>query len=218
MKKIKYMLPLLLSLLLTSCSPDIQQRDWHINTLELADEYFPKYFDAIEHILQKNNVQYEKEYHEQVIGKNKWDKSKYYIAKYIISEMDYFEAKFEFDYWINNGSFFNFKFMKYAMTEEEMLSLPQSYINVMIGVNDFCAYNLLGTGEEFNTYFDEIKEKYLDGETDDSIINYLSIFTGKTLYRDLPPARGINLHFNDEEYKLVFYLKDFLTDINIWDK
>lgn len=222
MKKKKLILISLLPLLLTSCSPDIQQRDWHINTLELADEYFPKYFDAIEHILQKNNVQYEKEYHEQVVGKNKRNKSKYYISKYIISEMDYFEAKFEFDYWINNGSFLNFNFVKYAVFEEEMLRLPQNYINVMIDVTDFCTNNFLGTGEKFNTYFDKLKEKYLNGETDNLLTirdkNYSYIATGEKLYRDLSPRRGVNLSYNDEEYDLRLYLCDYLTDINIWDK
>ncbi len=57
MKKRTWMLSLLSSvLLLTSCTNKWVQQDLHINTLELADEYFPKYFDEIENTLQKNDV------------------------------------------------------------------------------------------------------------------------------------------------------------------
>ncbi|MCH5171442.1 MAG: hypothetical protein J1F31_01220 [Erysipelotrichales bacterium] len=219
MKKAKYMLPLLLSLLLTSCSPDLRQNDWHINTLELADEYFPKYFDAIESSLQINNIKYEKEYSES-IERNE----KRYNITYCVSNKIYYEFLFRFKLlsWKSSESLINCTFYYNVDTEEEMFSLPQGYINVMIDVNDFCTNNYLGTGEKFNTYFDKLKEKYLNGETDSLLTikdkNYSYIATGEMLYRDLYPRRGVNLSYNDEEYDLRLYLCDYLTDINIWDK
>ncbi|MCH5180716.1 MAG: hypothetical protein J1F32_05855 [Erysipelotrichales bacterium] len=219
MKQKKLVLILLSLLLLTSCNhPQLRQDDWHINTIELADEYFPKYFDAIEQILQKNSIQYEKEYFEQVNGQKKQNQCKHYIAKYNISDTTYFKAELEFDYWINNGSCISFSFINDAITEEEVFNISQTYIDVMIYVTNFCSYNFLGKGDGFNSLYEKLKVKYCEEKYSINNPPQYKIYATEKTWEETPPFRGYGLDNNDGLYNMDIFLIDYLTDINIWDK
>ncbi|MCH5180843.1 MAG: hypothetical protein J1F32_06495 [Erysipelotrichales bacterium] len=218
MKKAKYMLPLLLSLLLTSCGnhPPLYQEDWHINTLELADEYFPKYFEKIETILNEYDIQYENEYSNQV---DKQAKVKSYRTTYTISETVY--MKVELNYLINSKYMFSdIKCDLYynVTTEEDMLNIPQKYIDVMKDITNFCGNNCVG--DEFNNKYSKLKEKYLNGDTHSSGWGneYLLVATYGSLYPDTLPSMGINMDYKTDKYRLDFILWDYLTDTNIWNK
>ncbi len=202
---------LLTTMLLTSCRKIYNQKNWHINSVELADEYFPKYFEAIEESLSKNNIEYEKKYSKKINKEYKW---KYYLATYNISKNIYFYFIYEFDKKTSDvDCYFHYK----LTTEEQALNLPQSYINVMIDTVNFCSHNFLGTGEMYNTFYDEVKEKYKKNEINGTYKKYSKILIGEK-YDSPLPSRGINLYFANEEYNLEIYLYDYLTDINIWNK
>ncbi len=200
---------LLTTLLLTSCK-DYTQKDWHINTIELADEYFPKYFEAIEESLSKNNIKYEKEYNEDDFK----PKCKCYNASYYISEDIYFKFSFNYEKKFN---IIDCIFCYNLVTEEQALNLPQSYINVMIDTVNFCSHNFLGTGEMYNTFYDEVKERHAKDEVNNKIEKKLIVSVYET-YEDALPTRRLSLDFANEEYNLEIYLYDYLTDINIWNK
>lgn len=217
MKKLICMLSLLASvLLMTSCGVKTWQDDWHIDTLELADEYFPKYFEKIETILNEYDIQYENEYSEQV---NEQFKCKYYITTYTISETVYMKVKLDYE---NNRHHAFSKIMcdlyYNVTTEEDMLNIPQKYIDVMKDITDFCGNNCVG--DEFNNKYSELKEDYFNGDTYSSDLGneYLLIVTFGSLYPDNLPSMGIDMDFKDDEYRLDFILWDYLTDTNIWDK
>lgn len=131
---------------MSSCdSPNIFQMDWHINNLELADEYFPKYFEAIEDSLKRNNFKYEKEYSE----KNHEQYAKIYNATYFITDTILFKTTFYFDCRFNNRytylSAIEFRLYYESQMADEVLNLSQNYINVMEDVTHFCSYNFLET-------------------------------------------------------------------------
>lgn len=209
MKK-RILLLLLLSNLMTSCKK-YHQKDWHIKTYELADVYFPKYFEEIEKFLLINDITYEKDFSELLDNEINM---KYYNACYTVSEKINFEFRFVFSL---NHCHFNCKFNKHSSNEYDAFHSLQKYINVMIDTVNFCSHNFLGTGEMFNTWYDEVKKKYLNNEIDGIFGKYLKISAGEN-YRDLLPTRGIDFCFTDQEYNLEIYLVDYLTDVNIWDK
>lgn len=210
MKK-KSILLLITMILTTSCSKDLSQKDWHITTFELADEYFPKYIEFVETSLSNNNIQYEKEYEEENCNN---DRIKYYRLKYSISIMSYYS--FIFSYRGTHG-IIDCSFYYKTTSENEVLNIPQNYINVMTDVVDFCSNNFCGTGEQYNTYLSTIKSRYELGDFDAPLTRYQCVQEGET-YTNLPCRRGINLFFNEKEYNLGVYLIDYLTDVNIWDK
>lgn len=153
MKKRKYINWVVIMLIASSCT-DATQKDWHIKTMELADEYFPKYFAHVEEKLLEKDISYEKEYREEYFSKNK---VKLYELKYFVTEKIYFY----FSYWYdNNLGSVDSAFVYRVETEEEMMNLPQKYIDVMIDVVNFCSYNFYGTGEKYNTQYPELKEEY----------------------------------------------------------
>ncbi len=213
MKKRTWMLSLLSSvLLLTSCTSKWVQQDWHINTLELADEYFPKYFDEIEEILQKNDVMYKKEYTEKVDPY-----TKFYMAKYYVTESLFYEVTLFYDCRSTAYSIILFGLIYTLATEEEAFNISQNYMNIIIDVTDFCCNNLLGTGEKINTLYDEAKEKYINGEHL-NVKDEKYVFVEERMWEETPPDRWIEVRFKDNEYNVVIGLQDYLTDVNIWDK
>ena len=150
-KRILILLLLPLLLLFTACEKPYWPEDRHIDTIELADKYFPKYFQAVEESLEKNNIQYEKEYSE-LLGS---DISEYaigtkdYKIKYHISETIYF------DFMYGVGSFtnhINCVFYYKTPNEDDLYNIPEKYINVMMDVVNFCSHNYLGTGKTYYSY------------------------------------------------------------------
>ncbi len=217
LKKRTWMLSLLSSvLLLTSCTNKWVQQDWHINTLELADEYFPKYFDEIEEILQKNDVMYKKEYTEKVDPY-----TKFYMAKYYVTESLFYEVTLFYDCSFNCRSTADsnilFGLIYTLATEEEAFNIPQNYMNIIIDVTDFCCNNFLGTGEKINTLYDEAKAKYTNGEHL-NVKDEKYVFVEERMWEETPPDRWIEVRFKDNEYNVMIGVDDYLTDVNIWDK
>ncbi len=220
MKKKIFAIPMLLSIIfMNSCGgPNIYQKDWHINNLELADEYFPKYFEAIEDSLKRNNFQYEKEYTEEVNEPY----TKFYNAIYFITDTIFFRTYFCFDYSFNNkitySSHFDFKLFYKSQMEKDVLNLSQNYINVMEDVTHFCSYNFLETNGKYKEFYEEIKEEYeCKGYSQDNP-PISSIYKQEMTWEETPPLRYVKLYYENEIYNLVIGLYDNLTDINIWDK
>lgn len=215
MNKRKYINWVVIMLIASSCA-DITQKDWHIDTIELADEYFPRYFEHVEERLLVHNISYKKEYKEEYFMKNK---DKLYELKYFVTEK-YF---FNFSYWYdsNLGSI-NCSFVYRVETEEEMMNLPQKYIDVMIDVVNFCSYNFYGTGEKYNTQYLELKEEYQSKREEILQYNgengYKEITVADKPFEDFIPFRGFILTLKETEYRLAICLTDYLTDINIWSE
>ncbi|MCH5171771.1 MAG: hypothetical protein J1F31_02935 [Erysipelotrichales bacterium] len=220
MKKRIGMLVLLSTLLLTSCRDDSEyvQKDWHINTIELANEYFPKYFEFVENSLLENDIQFEKEYYEH---DNK-ESNKRCTVVYNITDSIFFSATFSYNYNVNNYSYIELYFYNKSATKEEALNnIPQNYINVMIDVNDFCANNFLGTGEAYNSYYNEVVEKHNNKDfsyvSEDSTC-FVAYVSNRISNSESLPYRDIQISAENDIYEIRFRLIDYLTDINIWNK
>ncbi len=220
MKKKIFAVTMLLSIIfMNSCGGhDIYQKDWHINNLELADEYFPKYFDAIEDSLKRNYFQYKKEYYEELDEPY----TKFYNAKYYITDTIFLKTRFYFDYSFNNkftySSSFNFRLFFESQSEEDVLNLSENYINVMEDVTHFCSNNFYDTNGKYKEFYDEIKEEYKkEGYSQDNPPTH-SFYKEELTWEEAPPWRYVQLYYENETYGLVMYISDILTDINIWDK
>ena len=214
MKKLIWMPILLSTLLLTSCGSNIRQRDWHINTLELANEYFPKYFDMIEESLEKNNIRYEKKKGEEIIEWKDKFVDKYYYTNYYISETIYYTISFDYNIEAPNYSSLTCLFVYNSAIEEEIVNLSPNYINVMRDINNLCAYNFFGTGEKYKTYYDEVKIK-LQNKQFDNGSSSISVYEEKL---DYDIHREVSLICKNDQFDFLMSLKDYITDINIWDK
>ncbi|MCH5180736.1 MAG: hypothetical protein J1F32_05955 [Erysipelotrichales bacterium] len=208
-------LSLLSILLLTSCESESHKK-WHISAVEgfdLADEYFPNFFEAIEESLQKNSIQYEKEYDEKI-----YTLDKDFNANYYISDTIYFNFKFRYRVGLGALSLFIGQFHYKSATVDEVFNLSQCYLNVMIDITDFCAYHFLGTGDIYNSYLNEIKEKHLEDKYVERIPGVSAIWVEEKPKQGVPPYRELSLSIKDNLYDLSLYLTDNLTDINFWDK
>ena len=216
-KRILILLLLPLLLLFTACGKPECQEDGHIDTIELADKYFPKYFQAVEESLEKNNIQYEKEYSE-LLGS---DISKYangtkcYKIKYHILETLGFNFTYWFDYPCNDiECVFYYK----TPNEDDLYNIPEKYINVMMDVVNFCSHNYLGTGKTYYSYYEKMKDKLSKGDTNSQDDNYFDIYVQESESKDhVRPSKGIEIKYQEEIYLFRMYLYDYLTDINIWD-
>ena len=215
MKKIR-ILSMLSLVLLTSCRIGRQieinyPSEWRIDTLELADEYFPKYFEMVEKSLANNDIEYEKKYSEWYYPKKNY---KYYMASYYITDNIYYKFKYSFrEIKGTIESEFNYK----MATEEEIFSIPQKYFNVMTEVTNFCTYNFLGTGDEFNILYNNAELRYSKGEITRETKGYHWIISGNS-YDDFYMDKTVQLYFKDSEYNLVVCLDDYLLDANVWNK
>lgn len=215
----KAILLAILSILLTSCFGEyhITQDNWHINTLELADEYFPKYFDIIENSLHKNDIRYEKIYNERIVDWKGEHMDKYYSAKYSISETIYFTFSVDYNFRSNKYSSVDCMFIYNSATKEEMITMPQSYVNIMMDVTNFIAYNLLWTGDEFKAHFNEVKDKLQNDEYSWGTSDHFGIGVSEQKH-DYLLYRSVSLTYYESKYSFQMVLNDYLTDMYIWDK
>ena len=217
MKRKFVILLLIISTTLVSCS-DLMlyvQKDWHINNLNLAEEYFPKYFNFIENDLHENNIQYEIFYRER----DYYPENKHYDISFNITETKYFTGTFTYSYRRGYFSSFHFYFIYKNANINEIYELPQKYLKIMADVNDFCSNNFLGFGYDYYNLYDDIIKKYQDNDYlhySTELDNYLYL-TSDRVDECLDTYRAVELSISGEIGTFSIYLRDYFTDINIWD-
>ncbi len=152
MKSKLCIIPFLLSFtLMCSCSyyPP-HQKDWHITTFELADKYFPKYFDTIENFFIEYEITFEKECYEQVI-----DSKKKYENIYYFSDLMSLDCIFNYRGDAHLGSYFILTFNYKSNNLNEILSFSQNYINVFSDIINFCSYEFYESNIDSKTFYEK---------------------------------------------------------------
>ncbi len=213
MKKKIFIIPIILSItLLSSCSTP-HQKDWHIATIDLADKYFPKYFDAIESSLKRNNFIYEKEYNENYY----FELFKEYCYTYYISDLIFFSVKFQYEITDTYYSRIYFLLNYESTNADDILNISLNYINVMEDTIKFCSNYFKDSNQKYKIFYDNLVEKckkkgipkndfFTKEETEFTILKPLIL---RSVY--------IGSSSSSKNYYVQMGLRDYLNDANIWD-
>lgn len=207
MKKRAFII-LLFMLLLQGC---FFEKKWHINSLELADEYYPKYFQAIENSLDTNGIQYSKKLTEWISHAGD---EKCYLVSYYVSKDIYYAFKFEAT---SDFGTIECNFFYNNLTKNDLLNISDNYLNVLDDTITFCC-DKTNYGKNYKQLFEELKETYFSSNNDSTQTQKEFTVSQPLKNGDNYYRKKIELSMENDSGNLKFCLYDSLLDKNIYNE
>jgi hypothetical protein len=211
-KAVKSMAMALIGVAIFSLSACDWQEDFHINSYELAQEYFPKYIESASQIMDKYNIEYTLETR---IHHMKKDDSSYFYYTYTIDDDFLIQITMFYDDIEAEYSNFTVHLQYKTETLPQTREVCEEYSDMVNEIIYFFGYNVPEIGGLHLKLYENVLQEF-DGS--DLAIKWR--YRDNRLFGVIWKGCYVALSFLDEsqKYQVCLYGGFYLSDKNVWEE